>query len=323
MKTIPHEAIDCAILTASEFGIPASVTLAQYCLESDFGERMPPGSNNPFGIKATGEQPAVSTQTHEVTKDGKTYPVIARFRRFNTLQAAFDAHARLLADAPAYAKARAMLRIHGAIEFAHCLTGVYATDPLYGDKLEMLIEHYNLLIYDHESKQPVSDRPAKLAAMATVGTLATAVALKAPKTGHFGLSLDANIAIAVAVGFILGFLLLLLIACIIHFRDSSKVKSAVSLEPFDFTNDEDIVQMIKTYMQPVIDQVKKLKADSDALAQVQNDHGATQEQLTQAQTDLAVANSAIAAMKQDDTDTEAAVASAAGIDPASLTQAGS
>ena len=35
-----------------------------------------------------------------------------------------------------------------SIEFAHELTGVYATDPLYGDKLESIIKKYNLQQYD-------------------------------------------------------------------------------------------------------------------------------------------------------------------------------
>ena len=41
---------------------------AQWAVESAWGASMPPGSNNPFGIKAAGGQPAVESLTREVDR---------------------------------------------------------------------------------------------------------------------------------------------------------------------------------------------------------------------------------------------------------------
>ena len=45
--------------------------LARWMVESAWGASMPPGSNNPFGIKATFMQPAVESATREV-EDGES-----------------------------------------------------------------------------------------------------------------------------------------------------------------------------------------------------------------------------------------------------------
>jgi flagellum-specific peptidoglycan hydrolase FlgJ len=97
---------------------------------------MPAGSNNPFGIKATGNQPYVDATTTEYV-GGLPVRTTARFAKFSSLTEAFDAHARLLATSPLYAGARQ----HEAdpIAFANALTGIYATDPMYGAKLSSLI----------------------------------------------------------------------------------------------------------------------------------------------------------------------------------------
>ena len=54
--------------------MPASITVAQWAVESAWGAAMPPGSNNPFGIKALASQDAVESPTNEVL-DGKTVVV--------------------------------------------------------------------------------------------------------------------------------------------------------------------------------------------------------------------------------------------------------
>ncbi len=63
---IPRDVIDAAIASRQRWSVPASVTVAQWAVESAWGGAMPPGSNNPFGIKATGTQPAVVSPTREV-----------------------------------------------------------------------------------------------------------------------------------------------------------------------------------------------------------------------------------------------------------------
>jgi flagellum-specific peptidoglycan hydrolase FlgJ len=107
---------------------------------------MPPGSNNPFGIKAVGDQPAVDSPTREVI-NGENVTITARFRAFDSLSQAFDEHGRLLATASPYKDA--MKQANNPEAFADALTGVYATDPMYGFTLKWVIENYGLSQYDH------------------------------------------------------------------------------------------------------------------------------------------------------------------------------
>jgi flagellum-specific peptidoglycan hydrolase FlgJ len=140
-----NEAIVAARAGQKKWGIPASVTLAQWAQESAWGSRMPAGSNNPFGMKALPGQPFVNAPTWEVYK-GKRVQIIAAFRKFDSLTDAFDAHDKLLATGSPYAHARSVLP--DPIAFAHALTGVYATDPHYGDALEAIIRGSKLTRYD-------------------------------------------------------------------------------------------------------------------------------------------------------------------------------
>ena len=54
-------------------------------------------------------------------------------------------HSRHLATSPYYVKAQAAKT---AEDFAHALTGVYATDPEYGDKIVEIMRQSSLEKYD-------------------------------------------------------------------------------------------------------------------------------------------------------------------------------
>src|SRR5260370_30191918 len=95
---VPPEVIAAAKASQRQWGVPASVTLAQWIVESAWGSAMPTDSNNPFGIKALETQPAVESETREVI-DGKVIITTARFRRFVSLSEAFESAAKLLAPA--------------------------------------------------------------------------------------------------------------------------------------------------------------------------------------------------------------------------------
>lgn len=142
---VPPEIIDAAKASQSRWRIPASVTLAQWIVESAWGAAMPPDSNNPFGIKALPTQPAVESPTREVM-NGVVIHITARFRRFDSMAQAFELHGQLLATAAPY---RAAMRlVEDPEQFADALTGVYATDPKYGTTLKWVINNYNLRKYD-------------------------------------------------------------------------------------------------------------------------------------------------------------------------------
>ena len=120
-------------MAQQQYGIPAEVTYAQWALESAHGTRMPKGSNNPFGIKAHGNQPYVLAPTHEMA-DGRLVRRTGRFRKFPSIAAAFAYRAKMLATSKLYAKARTHEDDPEA--FADALTGVWATDQNYGTKLK-------------------------------------------------------------------------------------------------------------------------------------------------------------------------------------------
>jgi hypothetical protein len=142
---IPPEVSDAAMDSRKHWNVPASVTIAQWAVESAWGASMPPDSNNPFGIKATASQPAVESLTHEVV-NGETITITARFRQFASLSEAFDLHGKLLATGSPYKPA--MAKADDPEAFADALTGVYATDPNYGTTLKYVIKNYGLSQYD-------------------------------------------------------------------------------------------------------------------------------------------------------------------------------
>ena len=145
MGPFPSDVINAAIASNKKWHVPASVTLAQWALESTFGRSTPAGSNNPFGIKAVQGQPFVLAKTSEVV-NGKSVIVEAKFRKFPSMAVAFDMHGQLLATASYYARARMFSADPNG--FADALTGVYASDPHYGTKLKAIMKQYNLYQYD-------------------------------------------------------------------------------------------------------------------------------------------------------------------------------
>ena len=142
---VPPDVVEAAVASKVKWNVPASVTLAQWAVESAWGAAMPPDSNNPFGIKAVGDQPAVESQTREVV-GGQNITIAAKFRKFPSITDAFEQHGRLLATAPVYKPA--MEKKDDPDAFADALTGVYATDPQYGTTLKYVIRTYNFTLHD-------------------------------------------------------------------------------------------------------------------------------------------------------------------------------
>jgi peptidoglycan hydrolase-like protein with peptidoglycan-binding domain len=143
-EPIPEPIVAAAQAAQRQFGVPACISIAQWILESDRGAHMPPGSNNPFGMKAACGEPYVIARTREV-HDGETIMLDARFRKFATLADAFTAHGRLLAN---FAPYRAAMQAADPDEFAAKLTGTYATDPNYGAALQSIMRGSNLYQFD-------------------------------------------------------------------------------------------------------------------------------------------------------------------------------
>jgi flagellum-specific peptidoglycan hydrolase FlgJ len=125
-------------------GIPASVSLAQFGLESGWGKHMPPNSNNPFGIKAF-HGGGVSSETTEVV-NGKVVHEEQPFAVYPDLKTAFLAHALLLTHNPVYKDA--MVVLPDVTKFVPLMAKHYATDPNYAMKIFGIIHSGNLTQYD-------------------------------------------------------------------------------------------------------------------------------------------------------------------------------
>ena len=127
-----------------QYGIPASITLAQGILESGAGRgELSAKSNNHFGIKChkgwTGER-----VYHD---DDKLQEC---FRKYKDPKYSFRDHSLFLTQRSRYND----LFKHKKDDYKSWAKGLkkagYATDPKYPDKLIRIIETYELFVYDEE-----------------------------------------------------------------------------------------------------------------------------------------------------------------------------
>ncbi|MEO5815517.1 MAG: glucosaminidase domain-containing protein [Gemmatimonadaceae bacterium] len=150
-RTALQQAADAAEVAAQEVADypPAltPVTVAQFLLESNWGRSGMGDANNYFGIKARDGEPFVTRDTTEFV-NGKSVNVQQPFRRYESMAECFADHARLICNRTSNGKkiyAKALANPNDPIAFANALTGVYATDPLYGSKLVAIMKDRGLL----------------------------------------------------------------------------------------------------------------------------------------------------------------------------------
>ncbi|MEP6731841.1 MAG: glucosaminidase domain-containing protein [bacterium] len=150
--TALQQAADAAELAAKDVeGYPSAltpVTVAQFLLESDWGRHGMGDANNFFGIKARDGEPFVMLPTTEFVK-GKATKVDQPFRKYASMAECFADHARLICNRTTSSGkkiyAAALATPDDPIAFANALTGVYATDPAYGQKLVSIMKSRGLL----------------------------------------------------------------------------------------------------------------------------------------------------------------------------------
>src|SRR5919199_2041298 len=161
-------------------GVPASVSVAQAILESDWGRSdLATEANNYFGIKAMDPTSLAGSivwmPTAEYDDAGQLYQTVSAFRAYASMAESMTDHDRLLATAPRYAQA-----MHAASDprqFARRLGGSgYSTDPAYGDKLIALMDRYTLYQLDALGSTSVQ------APSSSVETRAVPVQAPAPAT---------------------------------------------------------------------------------------------------------------------------------------------
>jgi hypothetical protein len=143
----PADVIAAAQKAQAETGVPASVTLGQWAVESGYGAHAP--GNNAFGIKAKPGEPSQLLWTHEKAAHGSGLVRVQQsFRKYDSMEQAFEAHGQLLAQ-------------HYPLSMAHTndpyafVAGLeadphhsYATDPNYVSTVDKAIKDNNYTQYD-------------------------------------------------------------------------------------------------------------------------------------------------------------------------------
>ena len=134
-----------------EFELLPSITIAQACLESDYGQSsLSQKYNNLFGVKGSNPNTSAILKTKEYQK-GKWIVVKARFQIYDSYEASIRAHARLFQKGTTWnsQQYKHVLAAKNYQKQAHALVqDGYATDPDYATKLIKLIEEYNLDRFD-------------------------------------------------------------------------------------------------------------------------------------------------------------------------------
>lgn len=147
---------------ADKNGILPSITIAQAILESGWGSsELCRKANNLFGMKKSlsgdnwgseWDGKIYAVKTKEEKKDGKIIEILADFRSYNSVAESVKDHNKYLANA----KNGNKLRYDGMIKCKDyktaaqlLLSGGYATDSKYPDKLCNIIEKYNLDTFDY------------------------------------------------------------------------------------------------------------------------------------------------------------------------------
>ncbi|MBI2756315.1 MAG: glycoside hydrolase family 73 protein [Chloroflexi bacterium] len=129
--------------------VPASVTVAQAILESDWGRSgLSRKANNLFGIKATrvvGSAGYIVMPTWE-NVDGEDVTVNQSFRAYATLEDSVTDHGKLFQQSN-FRKAMAVASDPRSFAQAIADAG-YATDPAYASKLIAIMDRYNLYQFD-------------------------------------------------------------------------------------------------------------------------------------------------------------------------------
>ena len=132
---------DVAISEMKQYGIPASITLAQGILESGSGRgRLAVKANNHFGIKCHDWEGAKIFHDDDRAQEC--------FRKYKDANTSFRDHSEFLANRKRYAKLFELDKDDYKGWARELRRAGYATDRKYPQKLVSLIERYELYKYD-------------------------------------------------------------------------------------------------------------------------------------------------------------------------------
>lgn len=154
-----HEIGEYARELAAENDLYASVMIAQAMLESNQGRSGLASDpyHNLFGIKGKYNNQSVQFETLEDDGEGNMETIVAEFRQYPSFEASLEDYVKLLREGVSWDSEF----YHNAMksntdsykDVTNFLTGTYATDSSYEQKLNNLIEQYALTQYDYPIKE--------------------------------------------------------------------------------------------------------------------------------------------------------------------------
>lgn len=141
---MPEDFLDWLAPTAQricrQYGLPASVCIAQGALESGWGEAVI-GKYNLFGRKWSGSGRFIEVSTQEYHQ-GVYETIVAKFQHYDSLEEAVTDWCLLLTEDGVYSPCQSGTT--DLIKFIETLGTVYATDPHYTDKIISIINANHL-----------------------------------------------------------------------------------------------------------------------------------------------------------------------------------
>lgn len=156
-KIFIEEYTSIAVSEMHRTGVPASITLAQFILESDWGRgELFVNANAGFGVKCKSTWNGETYFLEDDDYENKEL-VESCFRKYPSVEATFIDHSDFLKNR-SYYEELFLLKRNDYIGWAYGLKRCqYATDADYPAKLIRIIEEYGLYSYDNELENlPVS-----------------------------------------------------------------------------------------------------------------------------------------------------------------------
>ena len=147
-------------------GIYASVMMAQAILESGSGNSLLSSepNHNLFGIKGSYKGSSVTFNTLEQDSSGQSYQIRAQFRKYPSYKESLEDYADLIKNVltgnPDFYKPTWKSETKDYKEATKYLEGRYATDRQYSQKLNAIIEAYDLTKYDEPKKEATTTEEA-------------------------------------------------------------------------------------------------------------------------------------------------------------------
>lgn len=151
-----------------EHDIYASVMIAQAILESGSGNSSLAAEPNfnLFGIKGSYEGQGVSFSTLEQDTAGSSFSITAQFRKYPSYKESLEDYADLIKNGIAgnsdFYKSTWKSETSSFKDATNYLQGRYATDKQYAQKLEAIIDAYDLTSFDEASNEVIGPKMSDL-----------------------------------------------------------------------------------------------------------------------------------------------------------------